>query len=106
MTFVCEKCDANFTKKYNLSRHQSTHHQQNNVDNRFECNECNRKFNRKDILVRHIEILHKYKRDSFVSTKYIKIYNALCSISIFCVQVGNPFKYFDAQKNQILTSSL
>ncbi|KAF0756754.1 C2H2-type domain-containing protein [Aphis craccivora] len=59
MTFVCKHCNANFNKKYNLSRHQLTQHQQNNVDNKFECNECHRKLNCKDILIRHIEILHK-----------------------------------------------
>ena len=36
MSFVCKQCNANFTKKYNLSRHQSTHHQKNkDVDNKF-----------------------------------------------------------------------
>jgi len=35
MTFICEHCNANFNKKYNLSRHQLTQHQQNNVDNKF-----------------------------------------------------------------------
>ena len=53
--YPCDKCDASFTGKYELKRHERSLH----FGQKFSCCMCQKEFSRKDNLVIHEKIKHK-----------------------------------------------
>ena len=61
--FACDKCDATFSRKYNLTRHQTTVHDK--IKN-FECSYCGNKYLTKNHLDKHIKQKHAGTLDQFI----------------------------------------
>jgi len=60
----CDKCGKQFTRKYELIRHQkssckSSKNSKSNKKNVFSCSYCKQSFNRRDNLSRHLKICKK-----------------------------------------------
>ena len=54
--FLCESCNAEFTKRRNLTRHHRIFHQEHRV--LYVCDTCGRAFSRLDSLKRHEKTQH------------------------------------------------
>ncbi|XP_065226437.1 uncharacterized protein LOC135849786 [Planococcus citri] len=64
MTYKCDKCDATFSKKYNVTRHLDTKHSVKQPEP-INCAYCGTTFKRKDNLIVHIKRLHPDIDSSF-----------------------------------------
>ena len=53
--FTCTDCGKQFTKRFNLNRHQLTH---TNDKEKFPCSRCEKTFTSKGQLGRHMEGVH------------------------------------------------
>ncbi|CAG2240944.1 unnamed protein product [Mytilus edulis] len=56
-SFICDVCQANYTRKSSLRRHLNLHNQQT-----FDCDKCNSKFTRADSLLNHERRIHLKKK--------------------------------------------
>lgn len=58
--FKCDRCDKEFVRKDNLSRHLNVHN-----GTSFECVRCSVKFTRADALKRHLKNAHNMDNEKF-----------------------------------------
>ena len=96
-TYLCEKCNKSFKRRYHLERHKSTH----NGPDKFICNECEKEFGRNDNLEKHVRTVHATKKKgkgsvlnaNFEKTKPDVVKNDIvCKICLKTFQQGFNLK--------------
>ena len=84
MSYLCEYCGRNFTRRYNLNRHSEKHH--GGLQFSYNCTVCKRHFSDRDSYNSHISQHLKSKRWSIYKSAFsgtVKVYRKASKTTSF-----------------------